>query len=287
VTDLSFAKVLNAYARRKQRRTPIHVKIDTGMGRLGVWHEKAESFIDTVLGFDNLTLEGLFTHFPAADTDRDFTRHQIALFNRLIADVRKKKVAVRYFHCANSIGMLSFKEAHFNLVRPGLILYGIASSLIPIKVQPLLSLKSKVIFVKRLARGRSVSYGRTFIAGRDTNIATVSIGYADGYPWTLSNKASTIIRSHIYPIAGRVCMDYIMVDVGDSRIKPEDTVTLIGKDKTARIGVQDLARWAGTIPYEIVSRLSLKIPRCYRYSTDENNSAYSHRKKGDRRNPAG
>jgi len=131
-----------------------------------------------------------------------------------------------------------------------------------------LSLKAKVIFVKSVPKGSGVSYGRTYIASEPTNIATISIGYADGYPWSLSNRAKVIIKNKFYKVAGRICMDHTMVDLGKTTlVKPGDEVVLIGKSKNLKIAVNDLACWAQTIPYEIISRLSLKIPRVYKFAS--------------------
>jgi alanine racemase len=213
-----------------------------------------------------LRLEGIYTHFPVADSDPEFTNYQISAFNDLITRLEAKGISFRFHHCANSIGILNYPNAHFNMVRPGLILYGIKPAAeADVAVEPVLSLKSKVIFVKKIAKGAGVSYGRTYIARSARNIATVAVGYADGYPWALSNKAKVIINNKLYPLVGRVCMDHIMVDVRNAAgILPGKEVVLIGKAGDFRIGVEDLAQWADTIPYEIVSRLSLKIPRIYK-----------------------
>ncbi|MBN3040173.1 MAG: alanine racemase [Candidatus Omnitrophica bacterium] len=266
VVDLKFAKKLDKEAGRRKRKIRVHVKIDTGMGRLGFYHKEAKGFIRELSALDNLILEGIFTHFPVADSDPEFTKYQINTFNGFISYLEGKRITFKYQHCANSIGILKFPQAHFNMVRPGLILYGIEPQ--PdsgLKTQPLLSLKSKVIFVKNIAKGMSVSYGRTYIAKRASQIATVAIGYADGYPWALSNRSKVIIKNNYFNLAGRVCMDHIMVDIRNKRgICPGDEVILIGKSGFKAIRAEDLAVMAQTIPYEIVSRLSLSIPRIYK-----------------------
>ncbi|MFH1768983.1 MAG: alanine racemase [Candidatus Omnitrophota bacterium] len=265
LVDLKFARQLNKQAKKKKKIVGVHIKIDTGMGRLGVWHEESLSFVKKIAALENLRMEGLYTHFPCADTDRNFTLGQIRIFNRLAGALKIAGITFKYLHCANSIGILNYNQAHFNLVRPGLILYGIDPSGRDNNFSPLLSLKSKVIFMKKVDKGRSVSYGRTFIAKEATTIATVAAGYADGYPWHLSNRAKVIINDKVYNVAGRVCMDHIMVDVGkNASAKVNDKVILIGKSRNHKISAEDLASWAGTIPYEIVSRLSLKIPRFYK-----------------------
>jgi alanine racemase len=266
VVDLKFARKLNREAALKKKTIPVHVKIDTGMGRLGLYYKDGEKFIIALGKLSNLSRQGIYTHFPAADSDADFTGYQIGAFNDFLNHLSNKKINFTYRHCANSIAVVKYPNAHFNMVRPGLILYGIGPyDREDVTVKPALSLKSKVIFVKKVVKGMGVSYGRTYIAPSPRNIATVAIGYADGYPWALSNKAKVIIKDSFYNIAGRVCMDHIMIDIdNDKVIKPGDEVVLIGKQKDKQIKAEELAALAETIPYEIVSRLSLKIPRIYK-----------------------
>lgn len=268
VVNLEFAQRLDREAKKRGIIASAHVKIDTGMGRLGVWHKESISFIKEVSKLKNISLEGVWTHFPSADTDRKFTLRQIKIFNSLIGELKKEDITFKYLHCANSIGIVNYKDAHFNMVRPGIILYGIKPSRLNINLKPVLSLKSKVIFTKSVSKGRSVGYGRAFTAGRNVNIATVSVGYADGYPWQLSNKSKVIIRGRLFNIAGRVCMDHIMVNLGEyAKAEVGDEVILIGESGKVKITAENLAKWAGTIPYEIVSRLSSRIPRFYKKST--------------------
>ncbi len=267
IVDLKFARKLNKEAVKQKKSAPVHVKIDTGMGRLGLYYTQAYGFIKQLKKLSHLSLEGIFTHFPVADSDPEFTNCQIDAFNQFISQLNKEGIFFKFCHCANSIGIMNYPNAHFNMVRPGLILYGINpcaqnhSSL-----EPVLSLKSKVIFIKNINKGMSVSYGRTYIAKGARTIATVSVGYADGYPWVLSNRSQVIIKDNFYDIAGRVCMDHIMVDLKNTEnIKAGQEVILIGKGKDLKITAEDLASWAQTIPYEIVSRLSQKIPRIYKH----------------------
>jgi len=266
VVDLGFARKLDRVAEKANKTVPIHVKIDTGMGRLGIRYNGADDFIKKLSNFKNLSLEGIYTHFSVADSDKKFTNYQIGVFNSFIKQLAKEKVSFKYCHCANSIGIINYPNAHFNMVRPGLILYGIKPAKgLNLNVKPLLSLKSKVVFVKKINKGMSVSYGRNYIAKGKRNIATVAVGYADGYPWALSGKSKVIIKDSLFNVAGRVCMDHIMVDLGSrDDIKTGSEVTLIGKSKGKKISAESLAKTASTIPYEIVSRLSPKIPRLYK-----------------------
>jgi len=268
VVDIEFAKKLNRAALQKNKVMPVHVKIDTGMGRLGLYYKQAHSFVKALSKLPNINLEGIYTHFPAADSDFDFTNYQIEIFNNFISQFEKENITFKYKHCANSIGIINYPQAHFNMVRPGLILYGIKpAEYTDMALEPILSLKSKLIFVKKVEKGMSVGYARSYVSNKPSYIGTVAIGYADGYPWHLSNKAKVIIGNKLFDIAGRVCMDHIMVDLGDSGdIKVGKEVILIGKSKDKEITVEDLAKKAETIPYEIVSRLSPNIPRLYKNS---------------------
>ncbi|MDD5071109.1 MAG: alanine racemase [Candidatus Omnitrophica bacterium] len=268
VVSLDFARRLDKLAKKIGVVHPVHIYVDTGMGRLGHYYKDSFEFIEKIKNLKNIFLEGIYTHFPVADSDLNFTGSQIKAFNEFINLLKNKAITFKYRHCANSIGMLNYPKAHFNMVRPGLVLYGgmkfkgVGSSVLPI-----LSLKSKVIFIKRFKPGMSASYGRNFVAKKATLIATVSVGYADGYPWSLSNKAKVIIKDAFFPLAGNVCMDHIMVDLGNRRdISVGDDVILIGKSGKLEIMASDLADWAQTIPYEIMSRLSLKIQRDYKPS---------------------
>lgn len=271
VTDLNFAKKLNKAAKNANTKIPVHIKIDTGMGRLGLYYKEAYCFMRELKRLKAINMEGIYTHFPAADTDPDFTNFQINIFNKLISRLKKEAITFKYQHCANSLGVAQYPHSHFNIVRPGLILYGIRpSSQTPLKLKPVLSLKSKTIFIKKIKKGMSVSYGRTFVADRPVNIATVSIGYADGYPWSLSNNAKTIIGNSFFNLVGRVCMDHVMVNLGsNSDIRVAEEVVLIGKKDNLKISAEEVAHWAKTIPYEIVSRLSLKIPRLYKNANEK------------------
>jgi len=270
VVDMEFAKKLSQEAKKASKIMPIHIKVDTGMGRLGPHYKQAGNFIRRVNNLTNLYLEGIYTHFPVADNDPEFTNKQINAFSGLIKELKKEKIIFKYRHCANSIGLINYPDAHFNMVRPGIVLYGIKpSDDISLDVTPVLSLKSRIIFIKKIDKGMSVSYGRCFIADKARNIATVSVGYADGYPWSLSGVSKVIIGNKLFDIAGRVCMDHIMVDLKDNKdIKVKEEVILIGRRGKTRISVEELAKLAKTIPYEIVSRLSYKIPRFYKGGKD-------------------
>jgi alanine racemase len=271
VVSLTFAKKLDAAAKKAGKIVPVHVKVDTGMGRLGIYYKQAHQFIQSLAKLKNIKLEGIFTHFPSADCDRAYTLKQTEKFNAFIGELRQEGIGFQYHHCANSAGTLYFPKAHFNMVRPGLILYGMKPmAQVPFALRPVLSLKSRVVFSKHLPAGVSVSYGRTHFTKKPTNIVTIAAGYADGYPWALSkaqkdkNPPHVIIKNKFYKVVGRVCMDHIMADTGNDRVKPGEEVILIGKQGKLEVTAQEVADWARTIPYEITSRLSLKTPRIYK-----------------------
>ena len=267
VTDLLLARRLDHVAKRLKRKVKVHVKIDTGMGRIGVWHKEADDFIIRLCDLKNLLIEGVYTHFPSADSDEKFTRSQIAVFCALVDKLEIKGVQIPLKHLANSMAVVGFKDSHFNLVRPGLAVYGLHPKeelLGKINLKPALSFKTKVVYLKRVKKGRSISYGRTHVVSKDTTIATLPVGYGDGYNRLLSNKGHVLIGGHSCPVVGRVCMDQTMVDVGLLKnIHVEDEAVLIGSQKGRMIRAEDIARLCHTIPYEVVCWISPRVPRVY------------------------
>ena len=246
---------LNNYAKRKKKIAKIHIKIDTGMGRLGIWHKQALAFIKNINKLKSLQIEGIYTHFPSADTDKKFTNYQIRCFNTLIKKIKQNNINIPFCHAANSIGLVDYKNSHLNLVRPGIILYGIypkKNMQSKIKLKPVLSFKTKIIYLKKIPTGRSISYGRTYVSQHPTTIATLPVGYSDGYLRGLSNKAEVIIKGRRFRVVGRVCMDQTMVDLRNSNsVKIGDTAVLVGKQGKESIALEELSKHAGTIPYEL------------------------------------
>lgn len=247
---------------------PIHLKVDTGMGRLGVWHEELEPLLDRIRSGGKIRVDGLYTHF--ANTDEisgAATSAQLKLFRSCLEKVRAAGFDPRYIHTSNSLGLIRFPEAHENCVRPGIALYGLnpwKNKKLPIFLKPVLSLHARISFLKEMPAGRAVSYGSTYRAKKKTRIAILPIGYSHGYRVAFSNKAQVLIREKKYPIAGRVTMDQTLVDIGlDKKIRRWDTVTLIGQQKGKSVSAEDLAALAQTIPYEIVCALHSRIPRVY------------------------
>jgi len=268
VSSTEEALAVNLAAKRLGVKAAVHAELDTGMGRLGTWYVDALSFLFRINSLPWIRLEGAYTHFPAADAqEEDFSKRQIKIFT-MAAELFRQMYprGLRYLHMANSAGVLRFPEAHFNLARPGIMAYGInpIDKRLRLRLKPVLSFKTRVILIKEVRKGVTISYGRTYSAGRDTRIAVLPVGYSYGYPYHLSNKARVLIRGQSYPVAGRVTMDHLMVDIGPhSPVRIWDEAVLIGSQGQERITAEDLAKQAGTISYEIVCSLNLKVPRVY------------------------
>ncbi|MCK4463970.1 MAG: alanine racemase [Candidatus Omnitrophica bacterium] len=259
-------ELLNALDKDKLK-VKVHIKVDTGMGRIGVWHEDALDFIKRVKQSKFIEIEGIYTHFSIAGRDKFFTQYQIDSFEDLIKKLKTRDIDIPLKHAANSIAVVDWKDSHLNMIRPGIIIYGIYPKRnFPksINLKPTFSLKTKIAFLKNTPAGRSISYGRTYITQKPTKIATLPIGYADGYGRILSNKAQVLIKGKSAPVVGKVTMDQSMVDVGHIKdVKVGDEVVLIGKQKKQEIRIEKLARLAGTIPYEIITGITSRVPRVY------------------------
>lgn len=264
VSSEELALALNKRALSLDKPANIHIKIDTGMGRIGVAHKQALKFIKYIQRLKFVNTEGIFTHFACADSNRNFTSRQTALFGGLIAELRKEAISIPLVHAANSAGIINYEDSHFNMVRPGLIVYGLYPfNAACINLKPVLSLKTKVIYVKKMPKGRGISYGHTYVTKKNTTIVTLPIGYGDGYPRNLSDRAPVLIRGKRFKISGRICMDQMMVDVQDTPVKIGDEVVLIGCQGKNKITAEELAGLSNTIPYEITCGLGSRIPRVY------------------------
>jgi alanine racemase len=260
--DLAVA--LNERAKRHKKIIPVHIKVDTGMVRLGVMHKDAEGMVKRIHRLKSLFIEGVFTHFAFADMNKEFTDYQIDLFSRLIERLCKLKMQIPLVHAANSMGVIDYRHGHFNMVRPGLVIYGLYPRKdLAIKLKPVLSLKTRIVYFKRVPKDSGVSYGHTYVTKKATTIVTLPIGYGDGYPRNLSNLAPVLIGGRRFKICGKICMDQIMVDVGDFPVKIGDEVILIGKQGKNEITAEELANLSGTIPYEIVCGFGSRVPRVY------------------------
>jgi alanine racemase len=267
ITDLRTANAINENAQNKNKKARVHIKVDTGMGRLGFWHEDAPDKIEQINKLSNIEIEGIFTHLSSAESNENFTFRQLDRFNEVIKKIEGKNIKVSFYHAANSVATLCYKQSHFNLIRPGLILYGVYPDIHVdrlLDVKPVLSLKSKIAYVKNVESGRFISYGREYVTDKKSKIATIPIGYADGYTYLLTHKARVLIKGEFCPVVGRICMDQIMADVTHIKdVNVEDEVTLLGICGKNRISAEELAKLAGTIPYEVLCWISQRVKRKY------------------------
>lgn len=267
ICDYNILSFLDKIANSLGKIALVHIKVDTGMGRIGVWHDEAKDFILAVLRYKNIGIEGIYTHFSSAGRDRFFTSYQLDSFLRLLNGLTDIGIRIKLKHAANSIATVGLQLSHFNMVRPGIIIYGMypkrdLNRLIDLK--PALCLKTKIVYIKNVPIGRSISYGRTFITERPTKVATIPIGYADGYGRILSNKAQALVRGKRCRVIGKITMDQTMLDVTDvDGVDIGDEVVLIGKQFQEQITAEELARLGGTIPYELICSISARVPRIY------------------------
>ncbi|HTR96812.1 MAG TPA: alanine racemase [Candidatus Acidoferrales bacterium] len=267
VGDEAFARALSAAAAAARRPVRFHVEIDTGMGRIGVREVDAERFLERVAALPGLRLASVYTHFPDADSgDLAFARGQVERFGALLARLRARGLAPPRAHAANSAGTVNLPEALFDWVRVGLVAYGVhpPHDLARPSVSPVLSLRTRLVQVRELPAGASISYGRTFTTSRPSRIGVMPVGYGHGYSWRLSNRGEVLIAGRRAPIVGRVTMDLTMIDVtGVPDVEVGDEVVLFGEQAGAAIPVEEFAAWSDTLPYEVMCTLGKRVPRLY------------------------
>ncbi|HOE56332.1 MAG TPA: alanine racemase [Bacillota bacterium] len=270
VYSWDLAEALSEEAVKQGKTAKIHVKIDTGMGRIGLQPDKdSVQLIRKISKLPNLEIEGIFTHFAVADTvDKAYTEGQFEKFNWICQELEKENVKTGIKHCGNSATIIDLPDMHMNMVRAGIMLYGLKPSddvmLDKLELKQVMSLKVRISHVKEIEAGQSVSYGRKFIAGKKSRIASLPIGYADGYTRMLSGKAEALVKGRRVPVVGRICMDQCMIDVtGIEDVKVGDEVVLFGKQGNEFIHIDELAEKLGTINYEIVCMISKRVPRVY------------------------
>ncbi len=274
VFTLEQAQALNhaASAGKLFRKAQVHLKIDTGMGRLGIPYNEVPQLIAELKKLPNISLEGVISHFASADeldeSGQYFTRIQGERFAWSLAEIRKAGFTPRYIHIANSAAALLRDIPGCNLIRPGIAMYGALPSADfqgKLDLKPVMSLKSRIAMLKWVDPGTTVSYARRFTAGRRTLIASVPVGYADGYPRTLTNRGEVLVRGQRAKVAGTVCMDWTMLDVtGIEGVAVGDTVVMMGPDGDGHcIHAEEVAAWADTIPYAIFCGISKRVPRVY------------------------
>ncbi len=272
VDNINIPELLNETAQKCGKDVKVHVEVDTGMGRGGFFPGEVVSKLSEIKQLKNIIIEGIFTHFPSAEDDRGLTAGQIAEFKRILLKLEETGINIPYKHTANSAGLLGHPESFFNMVRPGLCLYGILPSpsvkrTIPVKA--VLTLKSRIIRKREVPAGQTLSYGRTYTTSRRAFIGTLPVGYSCGYDRRLSNKADVLVRGKRCPVAGTICMDRCLVDLTDiPEVEVGDEVVLIGRQACPResgeqesISVEELAEKGAIIPHEFISRI--KVPRTY------------------------
>ena len=271
IYNLVSAEKLNLAAKAKGCKVKIHIKIDTGMGRIGVRFDEIDAFAENLLKFKNLEVDGLMTHFAAADDlmQNDFTKLQIKRFYESVEIFEYKGFQPTYKDLANSPGAVAHKDSHGNMVRLGGILYGLGDDVLPSeidlpKVKSIMSLYSVINSLKCIPKGDTLGYGRTYITERDSIIATVPIGYQDGYSRALSNCGRVIVRNNFAPVVGRISMDWTIIDVtGIPDVIINDKVTLIGNSADLSVKAEELAEKTATISYEITCGINRRVPRIY------------------------
>ena len=262
---------LVAAAAKVGQKAKVHIKVDTGMGRIGITpDEEGLEFVRFLMGHPELEVEGIFTHFAKSDEeDKTFTKEQLEKYLWMKEELKKRNVTFTYYHCSNSAGIIDLEEANMDIVRAGITTYGlypseeVSKDIVPLRAA--MSLYSHIVYCKTIHAGQSVSYGGLFTAQKDTRVATIPVGYGDGYPRSLSGKGYVLIRGKKAPILGRVCMDQFMVDISEiPGVMEGDKVTLLGVDGTERITAEELGELSGRFNYEFVCDLGKRIPRVYR-----------------------
>ena len=268
VASFDTAKFLNEYSRRFKSRFKVHIKIDTGMRRIGLDYRRAFRTILQIASLKNLELEGIFTHFAESESkNKSFSKLQLNRFNDLLHELKKAGIEFPIVHAANSGAVLDLKNSYFNMVRPGLLLYGYypgSGIRNKINLKPVMNFKSRVTYIKKVEAGEGISYGRRYITKKPVFIGSVPVGYGDGYWRLLTNKSKVLINKQFYRQVGTVSMDWIMVELGSRyKIKIGDDVLLMGGENGFQLGADKLAKICGTIPYEMLCTVADRVERVY------------------------
>lgn len=270
VSSLEEAESLNSHAKEIGKTARIHIKIDTGMGRIGFFpDETALKEIEDIYNMENIKILGIYTHFAVSDIeDKTFTKLQRDRFLEFVHKLEKSGVNIPFKHCSNSGAVIDCEDMGMDLIRPGIIMYGLYPSeevnKSRLSLKPVMTLKSQIAFVKEVEDNSSISYGRTYFTKGKRKIATIPIGYADGYSRSLSNKGNMLVGGKKVPIVGKVCMDYCMVDITDvPNVKVEDEVVVMGKMGDEWVTTEEIAEKMGTINYEVICLIDKRVPRVY------------------------
>ena len=263
----NFVKALSEEAHNQNKKCLVHVKVDTGMHRVGANIKNVLNLVKYISTFSNIEIEGLFTHFACADDpENPYTLLQLKRFIELKETLKKNNFKFEIYHCANSAATLNFPQTHMDMIRIGIAMYGLRSSekTFSLQVKPALSLKAKISYLKTVKNGEGISYGLTFKTNKKSLIATIPIGYRDGYSRQLSNKGEVLVKGKRVPVIGNVTMDQIMIDVTDiGEVKIGDEVVIIGNQGEEKIEVNELSKILNTIDYEIVCGITNRVPRIY------------------------
>ncbi len=258
---------INEAAKAMNMKAKVHLKIDTGMERIGVHYYNADPFLEAALACDHCLVEGIYSHFANADSASLISAHeQLRRFNQVLSFYEKRGLQSPMRHMANSGAILQMPQSHFDMVRPGILLYGVypsAEASRTIAVKPALTWKSRVVYFKVVKPGHTVSYGSTWQSDHMVRVVTIPVGYGDGYFRRMSGKAQVIIRGKKYPVIGRICMDQMMVNIEWETAYNDDEVILIGESGEERISCEDLAEWGGTVAYEVLTNINTRVPRIY------------------------
>ncbi|MGQ9843409.1 MAG: alanine racemase [Spirochaetota bacterium] len=270
-SSIDKSKAISNAAKALGKKALVHLKIDTGMERIGVHWYNAQKFINETLLLPNIIVIGIFSHLAKAESDTEFTQQQIQRFEEIVGYMYKRNMCPQYVHIANSAGIINHPQSHFTMVRPGIMLYGYnpngydpTKEFTGKKLKPVMSLKTKVSYFKVIPPNTGISYNHLYTTKKQTRVVTLPIGYGDGYSRLLSNKGEVIIRGKRYPVVGAVCMDQIMVDIGpDGTAFNGDDVLLFGQMDGKTIPLESLCEKIGTITYEVLTNISPRVPRIY------------------------
>lgn len=262
-------KSISRAAQGRRKKVRVHLKVDTGMGRLGVPLPRWPSFLKEIIHFPNVEVEGILSHFSMMD-EEDYTRHQWDQFLCAVKCAEEVGIRCKYVHMASSATLVTSPQYSGSLVRPGILLYGVYPSPVLknlVSLKPVMTLKTRIHFLKSVPRGSKISYGGTFLTRRESLIATLPIGYADGYSRSLSNRGEVLVRGKRAPVVGKVCMDFIMVDVTDiPKVSSGDEVVLIGSQGNEIITAEEIADKINSISYEVLCSVGKRVPRIYKES---------------------
>ncbi|HBG81805.1 TPA: alanine racemase [candidate division CPR2 bacterium] len=266
----NFAKVLGNEAEKQKKKSKVHLAVDTGMSWYGLPIDKVLDFAKELNSLKAIEIEGIYSHCPqadSADSDKAFTKNQIQKFNNVIVELERNAISLKYCHMANSAATISLPQSHFNMVRPGIMLYGICPDNVDkskVDLKPALSFKTRIIQIRDISKNTPIGYSGTFTTKRNSKIAILPIGYSDGVSRFLSNKGEVIINSQKFPVVGNVCMNIMMVDITDGvNINTGDEVTILGTEGKISISANDIAKTRNTISYEVLTNLGINNQRIY------------------------